>query len=133
MTNAVSFSMMLAIAIGGAVGTVSRYLIALGMTRPAGAFPTATFLINVVGSFLIAIFARVMSTPDSNPVLRAALTIGFCGGFTTFSTFSAEFVALTQEGRTIRAMLYVLASVVSGVLAVFAGLAIGDRLVASRG
>lgn len=92
-----------------------------------------TFAINVVGSFLIGVLARVFSTPDSNPLMRAALTIGFCGGFTTFSTFSAEFVALVQEGRTTRAMLYVLLSVTTGILAVFAGLALGDRFLSPRG
>jgi CrcB protein len=103
--NAVSFPMIWAIALGGAAGTVSRYAISQWMLRAHGAFPLATFAINIAGSFLIALFARVMSTPDSSPVLRAALTIGFCGGFTTFSTFSAEFVTLVQEGRTGRAVL----------------------------
>jgi CrcB protein len=131
--NAVSFRMIWAIAFGGATGTVSRYLLSQWMMRFPGAFPLGTFAINVAGSFLIALFARVFSTPDSNPVLRAALTVGFCGGFTTFSTFSAEFVTLVQEGRTTRAALYVTASVLTGVLAVLAGLAVGNRWVAVRG
>lgn len=124
--------MLWAIAIGGATGTVSRYLMSQWLTREHGAFPLGTFVINVVGSFLIAIFARFFSTPDSNQTLRAALTIGFCGGFTTFSTFSAEFVTLVQEGRTTRAVLYALLSVMSGILAVVAGLALGDRLISAR-
>ena len=131
--NAVSFPMIWAIAVGGAAGTVSRYLISQWVTRTPGAFPLSTFAINVVGSFLIALFARVFSTPDSNPVLRAALTIGFCGGFTTFSTFSAEFVTLVQEGRAIRAVLYIVLSVTSGVLAVMVGLALGTRFITPRG
>jgi CrcB protein len=130
--NTVSFTMLWAIALGGAGGTVSRYLLSQWLTRATGAFPLGTFLINVVGSFLIAVFARVLSTPDSNPALRAALTIGFCGGFTTFSTFSAEFVTLVQEGRTSRAVLYASVSVIAGIVAVVAGLALGDRLVATR-
>ena len=125
--------MIWAIALGGAAGTVSRYAISQWMLRAHGAFPLATFAINIAGSFLIALFARVMSTPDSSPVLRAALTIGFCGGFTTFSTFSAEFVTLVQEGRTLRAVLYVVASVLTGVLAVLAGLAVGNRFITPRG
>lgn len=131
--NAVSFPMIWAIALGGAAGTVSRYAISQWMLRAHGAFPLGTFAINIAGSFLIALFARVMSTPDSSPVLRAALTIGFCGGFTTFSTFSAEFVTLVQEGRTLRAVLYVVASVLTGVLAVLAGLAVGNRFITPRG
>jgi CrcB protein len=130
--NTVSFRMVWAIALGGAVGTVSRYAVSQWFAREHGAFPVGTFLINVVGSFLIAFVARVLTTPDSNPVLRAALTIGFCGGFTTFSTFSAEFVTLVQEGRSLRAVLYAVLSVISGVLAVVAGLALGDRVIAPR-
>jgi fluoride exporter len=124
--------MLWAIAFGGATGSVSRYLVSLWLTREHGAFPVGTFVINVVGSFLIAVFARIFSTPDSNQVLRAALTIGFCGGFTTFSTFSAEFVTLVQEGRTLRAVVYVTLSVLSGVLAVVAGLALGNRFISAR-
>ena len=121
--------MIWAIALAGAAGTVTRYLISTWMPRETGAFPYSTFAINVIGSFLIAMVARVLSTPDSNPVLRAALTIGFCGGFTTFSTFSAEFVALLNEGRATRAMLYVVLSVASGAAAVVAGMFIGNRFV----
>ena len=129
MTHALSYPLLLAIGVGGASGSMLRYAVSVWLSRAHGAFPMATFLINVGGSFLIGVFARVFSTPDSSPVLRAALTIGFCGGFTTFSTFSAEFVALVQEGRTLRAAAYVAASLITGVLAVFAGLALGDRLV----
>ena len=131
--NGVSFRMLWAIAIGGAAGSVSRYLVSVWMMRSSGAFPLSTFVINVVGSFLIAFFARAFSTPDSSPVIRAALTIGFCGGFTTFSTFSAEFVTLVQEERTGRAVVYVVASVVTSVLAVLAGLAVGERFITPRG
>ena len=130
--NRISFAMLWAIAIGGAAGSVSRYAVSAWITRANGGFPLATFLINVVGSFLIAIFARAFSGPETNPVVRAALTIGFCGGFTTFSTFSVEFVTLVQEGRAGRAVLYAVASVVTSVLAVVAGLAIGTRFFASR-
>jgi CrcB protein len=124
--------MVWAIALGGAVGTVSRYAVSQWFAREHGAFPFGTLVINVLGSFLIAFMARVLTTPGSSPVLRAALTIGFCGGFTTFSTFSAEFVTLVQEGRSLRAVLYAVLSVISGVLAVVAGLALGDRVIAPR-
>lgn len=125
--------MLWGIAIGGAAGSVLRYAISLWLTRAHGDFPLATLLVNVTGSFLLAFFARAFSTPDSSAVLRAALTIGFCGGFTTFSTFSAEFVTLVQEGRTLRATLYVAISVLVGIVAVMAGLAVGNRFVTPRG
>jgi protein CrcB len=63
-----------------------------------------------------------------DPAWRIALTVGFCGGFTTFSTFSAELVAMAQEGRVLRAAAYVLASLLLGVTATLVGLAVGDRL-----
>ena len=124
--------MIWAIVLGGAAGTVARYLLSLGMQRASGEFPFGTFLINVTGSFLIGVLARVLSTHGSNPVLRAALTIGFCGGFTTFSTFSAEFVTMVEQGRALRAIVYVVASVTVGISATVLGLAVGNRLVATR-
>jgi len=132
VTPGLSLPLVAAIAAGGAGGSVLRYAISVWMARGQGAFPLATFLVNIAGSFLIGFLARAFSTPDSNMVLRAALTIGFCGGFTTFSTFSAEFVTLVQEGRTARATAYVVASVVTAVLAVLAGLALGDRFITPR-
>jgi CrcB protein len=125
--------MIWAIALGGAAGTVARYLLTLAMQRTSADFPFGTLLINVVGSFLIGFLARVLSVPGDSPVLRAALTVGFCGGFTTFSTFSAEFVNMVQQGRIGRAMLYVVVSVSVGVTATMLGLALGSRLIATRG
>jgi CrcB protein len=125
--------MLLAIACGGASGTVMRFLIGQWLPRTTGGFPLATWGINVGGSFAIALFARILSTPTSSPLLRAALTVGLCGGFTTYSTFSAEIVALVQEGRAVRAAAYVAVSLACGVLAVVAGLSLGGRLMASRG
>jgi len=124
--------MIWAIALGGAAGTVARYLVSLGMQRTSSDFPYSTFLVNVTGSFLIGLLARILSTPTSDPVLRAALTIGFCGGFTTFSTFSAEFVAMVEQGRALRAIVYVVLSVTVGVSATVLGLVVGNRIIATR-
>lgn len=124
--------MLFAIAAGGAAGSVTRYLVSMWMMRASGAFPVGTLTVNIVGAFVLGVLARVLNTPDASPVLRAALTIGFCGGFTTFSTFSAEFVMLVQEGRTGRAVAYALVSVLTGVLAVVAGMALGDRILSAR-
>lgn len=131
--NPFAWPLLVAIAGGGAAGTVLRYLIGQWVPRAAGGFPVATWGINVLGSFLIAVLARLLSTPDSSPVLRAALTVGLCGGFTTYSTFSAETIALLQEGRPARAALYVLASLCCGALAVMAGLSVGGRVLVTRG
>ena len=125
MNSALSMPMLLAVAGGGAVGSVARYLIGVVLERSSSAFPVSTLLINVLGCFLLGVFARLFETPDHNQLLRIALTVGICGGFTTFSTFSAETVALLQQGKAGRAALYVSLSIVAGVLATFAGLMVG--------
>lgn len=125
MSGALSASMVIAVASGGAVGSVLRYLVGVWLVRPTGGFPLATWLVNIVGSFLIGLFARLFDAPDHHPALRLALTVGLCGGFTTFSAFSAETVALLQQGRASRAVLYVTVSLAVGMLATMAGLSIG--------
>ena len=125
MKSALSLPMLLAVAGGGAIGSVARYVIGVVLPHSSGAFPLSTLLINVAGSFLIGLFARLFDAPDDHQVLRVALTVGICGGFTTFSTFSAETVTLLQQGRAGRAALYVTVSLVAGVLATFAGFMVG--------
>jgi CrcB protein len=124
--------MLLAIAAGGAAGSVLRYLVQQWFLRLGGTFPAGTLAVNVVGCFLIGVLARAFSTPGSDPLWRAALTIGFCGGFTTFSTFSAEVVTLVEEGRAASAFMYVTASVLVSIAATVAGLALGHRLFVPR-
>ncbi len=122
--TALSAPMLIAVASGGAIGSVARYVIGVWLARPIGAFPLSTLLINIVGSFLIGVFARLFDAPDHNQLLRLALTVGLCGGFTTFSTFSAETLTLLQQGKATRAALYVTISIVAGVLATLAGFTI---------
>ncbi|QJR38222.1 fluoride efflux transporter CrcB [Gemmatimonas groenlandica] len=117
--------MLLAVAGGGAVGSVARYIVGVLLQRASTGFPVSTLVINVAGSFLIGLFARLFDAPDHNPVLRVALTVGICGGFTTFSTFSAETLMLLQQGKAARAALYIGVSVTAGILATFAGLSVG--------
>lgn len=122
MNQAASLSTVLAVALGGAVGSVARYLTTLAFAPVAATFPFATFVVNVVGAFLIGVFARLFGGVDADPVLRLALTTGLCGGFTTFSAMSAETVTLVQQGRAGRAALYVLLSLGLGFAATAAGL-----------
>lgn len=105
---------LLAVACGGALGAVARYL--LSRLQPEGSFPWITLFINVAGSVLLALLYRHFSTTTVSQELRAFLTVGFCGAFTTFSTFSLEAVILLQNGRTGAAAMYVAASVVLCVL-----------------
>ena len=125
MNSALSMPMLLAVAGGGAIGSVARYVVGVVMLRSSSGFPLSTLLINVAGSFFIGLFARLFYAPDHHQVLRVALTVGICGGFTTFSAFSAETVTMLQQGKVGRAALYVMVSLVAGMLATFAGLMVG--------
>lgn len=125
MNSALTLPLLLAVAIGGAAGSVARYVVGVVLLRSSGTFPVSTLLVNVAGSFFIGLFARLFHAPDHNQVLRVALTVGVCGGFTTFSTFSAETVTLLQQGKTGRAALYISVSVLASVLATYAGLVVG--------
>jgi CrcB protein len=123
------WAMTAAVAAGGAVGSVLRFLVTQQMLRYGTSFPYGTLLVNVVGSLLIGLFARMFMSPDANVVTRAALTVGFCGGFTTFSTYSAELILLLEQGRTLRALVYMLGSTSLALVATLAGLSLGARLV----
>lgn len=110
----------LAIAAGGAAGTLARFGISAWMAPATIRFPFATLLINVLGSFLIGWLGGDWS-PVKDVTTRAALTIGFCGGFTTFSTFSLEIVRMVHGGDVRRAATYVVASVALSVSAAALG------------
>jgi CrcB protein len=122
------------IAIGSALGGVSRYLVGGLVQRALGAgFPSGTLVVNVTGSFLLGLFLRYgLETPSLTPELRAFLTIGFCGGYTTFSTFSYESVALVKDGQWTRAGVYLAASLLLSLLATVLGLAAARGVIAAR-
>lgn len=114
------------IALGGAVGSVTRYLLGGVVQRTAGlAFPIGTMVVNVSGSFLAGFLLRYFMNVQTHPFLRAALIVGFCGGFTTFSALSTETLALIEGGEYARAASYVVGSVALSLMAVFAGFAAG--------
>ena len=115
--------MLFAIALGGAAGSVARYGVSSLFDRGEGAFPTGTLIVNVAGSLLLGFLVRWFTDSTMSTEVRAALTIGFCGGFTTFSTFSLETIRLTESGNWHRAALYVFASVVLSLAALAAGMA----------
>lgn len=113
------------IAVGSAIGGVSRYLLGGVVQRALDTtFPAGTLLINITGSFLLgAIIRFAVDTPAVSPEFRAFLTIGFCGGFTTFSTFSYETAAMLEDGEWRNAALYMAASVAISIVATFLGFA----------
>jgi CrcB protein len=113
------------IAAGGAIGTLLRYWLNLLVTARFGeALPWGTIGINITGSFAIGLFAAL--TEESGPLsvppeVRLFVLVGICGGYTTFSSFSLQTLALLQAGHPGRAMINVLASVCFCLLAVWLG------------
>jgi len=120
--------MLFAIALGGAAGSVARYLLGTALAGVVSGFPLATLVINVTGSFLLGLLFASLTDPAASPAVRAALTTGFCGGYTTFSTFSYETVALVERGAGARALLYVAGSVTLSLAATVAGIALARAL-----
>jgi CrcB protein len=116
--------LILAVAAGGALGSVARYLVGVASTRAFGlAFPWGTLIVNIFGSFLIGVFVELFALKADLPQeVRVFLTVGICGGFTTFSTFSLDAYALFQRGEIGLAAAYVLGSVVLSIAGLVAGL-----------
>ena len=115
----------LAVFLGGGLGSLAR----LGMGKWLGmsteGFPLATFLTNIVACIVLGFVAGfVAQKGQMNPVLRMGITAGFCGGFSTFSTFSLESVSLFEVGRYVLAGIYIVAS----ILCCFLGIWLGSQL-----
>ncbi len=114
---------LLFIALGGAGGAVSRYLLATWVhSMWEGHLPVGTLLVNIVGSFAIGVIFVCVEQQVIHPDWRGVLMVGFLGAFTTFSTFSLETIGLFEAGHLLHAVGYMLASATCCVLA--AGLAI---------
>ncbi len=119
-----SFSTCLLIAVGGALGTLARYLISVAAVPFSHTLPWGTILINVSGSFVIGFFGTLTLSQGRHPLPETArlfIMVGFCGGFTTFSSFSLQTLDLMRNGSLMRALINVVASVVLCVGAVAAG------------
>lgn len=117
------------ITLGGIIGTLARYLVQAVIQTRAGAFPLGTLAINIAGSFLLGFIVRIATgSTIVSPELRGGLTIGFCGAFTTMSTFSYETVALLTDGEYWQAGLHAGGTVFGCLLATVAGLALANRL-----
>jgi crcB protein len=121
---------VLLVAAGGAVGSVCRYLVGLATLRAFGsAFPSGTIVVNIAGSFAIGLLVEMVARRfNASSELRLLLVTGFLGGFTTFSAFSLDFIALYERGAVVAATLYLAASVVFSIGAVIGGLHIGRLL-----
>lgn len=118
------------LAAGGVLGTLARYgLTGWATSGTQGDWPWGTFAVNVLGSFLLGLVLRSAEIVPLSTKLRLFLTVGFCGAFTTFSTFSYETVALVQQGAWLRAGMYSFGSLAVGLLALAAGLSVAAPLI----
>ena len=125
---------MFSVGVGAALGGIARYLLAAFIQQRSGAdFPAGTLVINITGSFLLGLIMRfALQSGIMSAETRALLTTGFCGGYTTFSTFSYETASMLGDREYARASLYVGASVVVALLGTFLGFAAANRLLALR-
>lgn len=119
-----------AVSVGGMVGCVARYGLTQLIESQAGrTFPTATLVINIIGSFLLGfLFIEMLERITVSPAVRAGILTGGLGGFTTFSTFSVETLLLIEHGEMLKAVSYVLLSVVLGLAAALFGMFLARSL-----
>jgi len=118
------------VAVGGMVGSLARYWIAGAVQQAGGStFPFGTLVVNLVGSLIIGVVINLsLERGAISPETRLLLATGFCGGFTTMSTFSYETLALIADGETLRALANVGGSIVGSVGAVWLGLALARMM-----
>lgn len=121
---------LLAVAVGGAVGSVLRYLMSTGVHAVAGrGFPYGTLAVNIIGCLVMGIlFVLLVERLSGTTVWRAGLLIGLLGGFTTFSAFSIESFNLIEQGELMKAGLNVVASVLICLAATWLGVTLGRQL-----
>lgn len=114
---------LLYLAAGGGVGAVARFAVGGWVTTWAGVgFPWATYVINVIGSGLLGFLSGALPRANAAARMQAFLTVGVCGGFTTFSTFDYETFVLIGQQRYLLAASYVTLSVTTCIAGVFAGI-----------
>ena len=116
---------ILLVAIGGAIGFVCRYLLS-GIN--VASWPWGTFAVNILGSLFIGLLVGLVSKGIVSPEIKLLLVTGFCGGFTTFSTFANDSFSMMKAGDALQMALYLAASVVIGILAVWLGMNVSDTI-----
>jgi CrcB protein len=121
---------LLWICLAGALGTGARYLVAIWASQRLGSvFPYGTLIVNLAGCFVIAALMEAALVLGWSATLRGALTIGFVGGLTTYSSFNYDTMRLFEEGAPATALLNVATTLVGGLVAGWLGLAIARELI----
>ena len=114
---------ILLVALGGALGSSLRYLVSKWISAGwAASFPLGTFTVNILGCLLIGLLTGLVANGVISQDLKFLLVTGFCGGFTTFSTFANESLSLMRPGEILTSALYIGLSVAAGVFAVWVGM-----------
>ena len=123
-----SLTVLLVIALGGALGTVARFLLDTAFVEGSGHFPTVTLVVNLSGSLAIGILIPVIEkwTPRQ-PLLRPFLVVGILGGWTTYSALAVGAITLLQNGQAGLSLLYLAATLLGGTALVVLGDAVGRR------
>ncbi|MEU6168976.1 fluoride efflux transporter CrcB [Streptomyces tanashiensis] len=123
------------VAVGGSLGAAARYGAGLARPTPDGAFPWTVFTVNASGCAVLGVLMVLLTetTTAPHPLLRPFLGTGFCGGFTTFSTYSLDTQRLLSAGDTARGLLYLGGTLVTALAAVWAGVTAARLLVSGRG
>ncbi len=111
--------------VGGGAGSVLRYLIGRQLNLTSASFPWGTFLVNLAGCLIIGlVFGWILEKSKPSEGLLLFLVAGFCGGFTTFSAYAHESMALLKTGHIALFLTYVLSSIIAGLICVWLGYAV---------
>ena len=117
------YAVLLLVGAGGFAGAVARYLVALLLPFIGTGFPFGTLTVNVAGCLLIGFISELSITSSLvSPELRLLLATGFCGGFTTFSSYMYEVMTLLRDGEMVYASIYLFGSIVGGILCLYVGM-----------
>ncbi len=121
---------VLLVALGGALGSVARYLVGGWIAGRLGAtFPYGTFVINLTASFIIGFFlAFAQDRAGLNPYWRLLIAVGFIGGYSTFSTYEYESIRLFQDGEFLLGTIYLVGSMAAGAIATIGGITVGSLI-----
>jgi len=120
---------ILLVFLGSGVGGSLRFLTSRYLKFSImGSFPLATFVVNIVGCFLIGLFTGMFNSNVISQDVKNLLTVGLCGGFTTFSTFTNENFLLSKSGDVMMTAIYIAASLIVGMLALWAGYKVSENI-----